>query len=50
MVSSDLPELLALSDRVLVMRAGELVEELHGDDINPERVMFAATGQEAHVA
>jgi rhamnose transport system ATP-binding protein len=45
MVSSDLPELLALSDRVLVMRGGRLVESLTAGEASPERVMLAATGQ-----
>ncbi|WP_038474918.1 sugar ABC transporter ATP-binding protein [Fimbriimonas ginsengisoli] len=44
MVSSDLPELLALSDRVLVMRAGRLVDTFTASEATPERVMFAATG------
>lgn len=46
-VSSDLPELLALSHRVIVMRNGILSEELSAEEATPERVMFAATGQEA---
>ena len=49
-VSSDLPELLSLSDRVLVMREGNLVAELSAAEATPDRVMIAATGQEAHVA
>jgi rhamnose transport system ATP-binding protein len=47
-VSSDLPELLSLSDRVLVMREGNLVAEFDRDRATPDRVMLAATGQEAH--
>jgi rhamnose transport system ATP-binding protein len=47
-VSSDLPELLSLSDRVLVMREGNLVAEFDRDQATPDRVMLAATGQEAH--
>jgi rhamnose transport system ATP-binding protein len=47
MVSSDLPELLALSDRVLVMKGGRIVNELSAEAATPERVMFAATGQVA---
>jgi len=50
LVSSDLPELLDLSDRVLVMKEGRLVGEFGRADATPERVMFAATGQEAHAA
>lgn len=41
-VSSDLPELLSLSDRVLVMREGQLVAELSQTEAGPERVMELA--------
>lgn len=50
MVSSDLSEVLDLSDRVLVMKEGKLVRELTREEATPERVMLAATGQEAHAA
>lgn len=50
MVSSDLPEVLAISDRVLVMKEGKLVADLSRDEANAESVMFAATGQVAHAA
>ncbi|MBB3083563.1 sugar ABC transporter ATP-binding protein [Geodermatophilus sabuli] len=42
MVSSDLPEVLGLSHRVLVCRGGGVVGELAGDDINEENVMHVA--------
>ena len=45
MISSELPEVLAMSDRVLVMREGRLVEELSSHEASPERVIAAATGQ-----
>ena len=38
MVSSDLPEALGLSDRVLVMRNGRIVATLAGDAATPERI------------
>ncbi len=45
MISSELPEVLALSDRVLVMREGRLVGEVSHDEATPERVMtLMATG------
>ncbi|MEU0092789.1 sugar ABC transporter ATP-binding protein [Kribbella sp. NPDC006257] len=47
MVSSELPEVLGMADRVLVMREGRLVAELDRDRANEESVMFAAMGQEA---
>ena len=43
-VSSDLPEVLGLADRVLVMRAGRLVAEFTRGAATPEAVMGAATG------
>jgi rhamnose transport system ATP-binding protein len=47
MISSELPEVLGMADRVLVMREGRLVAELSRDEANQERVMLAATGQKA---
>jgi ribose transport system ATP-binding protein len=44
MVSSELPEALGLSDRVLVMRNGAIVAELDRERATPERVMLYATG------
>ncbi|NJP09677.1 MAG: sugar ABC transporter ATP-binding protein [Leptolyngbyaceae cyanobacterium RU_5_1] len=47
MVSSELPEVVGLSDRVLVMREGQLVGELGGStgtDITQENIMAYATG------
>jgi ABC-type sugar transport system ATPase subunit len=42
-VSSDLPELLDLSDRILVVRDGQLTGELSGDQLTEEAVMSHAT-------
>ena len=42
-VSSDLPEVLALADRILVMREGRLQGELSGTTATEEDVMFLAT-------
>ena len=44
LISSDLPEVLALADRVLVMREGKLVKELSRAQATPESVIAAATG------
>jgi rhamnose transport system ATP-binding protein len=44
-ISSDLPEVLALSDRVLVMREGRQMAILDRADADPESVMTAAMGQ-----
>ncbi|MFE2377023.1 sugar ABC transporter ATP-binding protein [Streptomyces sp. NPDC059398] len=45
MVSSDLPEVLAMADRVLVMREGRLVAELPRTDATEESVMATAAGR-----
>ncbi|WP_166979132.1 sugar ABC transporter ATP-binding protein [Paramicrobacterium fandaimingii] len=44
MVSSDLPEALGISDRVLVFRAGKIVDEMSREEATEEAVMMAATG------
>ncbi|HMO84169.1 MAG TPA: sugar ABC transporter ATP-binding protein [Lacipirellulaceae bacterium] len=44
LISSDLEELMAVSDRVLVMRAGQIVGELSADAISEERIMELAVG------
>jgi len=46
-VSSDLPEVLALADRILVMREGRLRGELPGTTATEENVMALATHDEA---
>ena len=43
MVSSDLPEVLALADRILVMREGRLMGELDGATATDDTVMHLAT-------
>jgi ABC-type sugar transport system ATPase subunit len=39
LVSSDLPELVAMSDRVVVMREGRIVTELTGDRVNEQSIL-----------
>jgi ribose transport system ATP-binding protein len=46
LVSSDLPELVAMSDRVAVMRQGCIVAELTGDDLTQNRVLEYALESE----
>jgi ribose transport system ATP-binding protein len=41
-ISSYLPEVLALADRVLVARGGRVVAEFTGDEATEEKIMFAA--------
>jgi ABC-type sugar transport system ATPase subunit len=44
-VSSDLPEVLALCQRVIVMREGRIQGELIGEAANEESVMHLATSE-----
>lgn len=46
MVSSELPEIIGMSDRVLVLSAGKLTGELNGNEIDQQTIMRCAT---AHV-
>ncbi|HET7015051.1 MAG TPA: sugar ABC transporter ATP-binding protein, partial [Streptosporangiaceae bacterium] len=45
MISSELPEVLAIGDRILVMREGRLTAEFGYDEASEESIMAAATGQ-----
>jgi ABC-type multidrug transport system ATPase subunit len=44
MISSELPELLGMSDRILVMRGGTIQAEFDAADATQERVLSAALG------
>lgn len=44
MVSSEIPEILGMSDRVVVMREGRMVTELSGLDMTPETLVRHAAG------
>ncbi len=45
MISSDMPEVLAMSDRVLVMREGRQMAIFSREEVTQEKVMTAAMGQ-----
>ena len=47
MISSELPEVLGMADRVLVMHEGRLTSELSREEADEERVIRAASGVEA---
>ena len=44
LISSELPELLGMSDRVLVMRGGHQMGVFAGSELQQERIMTAAVG------
>jgi len=48
MISSELPEIVGMSDRVYVMHHGCIVGELPGAEATEEKVMMLATYGEAH--
>ncbi|WP_270166827.1 sugar ABC transporter ATP-binding protein [Paenibacillus sp. SYP-B4298] len=48
MVSSDLPEVLGVSDRVLVVHEGRISAELGKEQMTQETIMHAATGGSRH--
>lgn len=47
LISSDLPELVGLSDRVMIMRQGHFIGEMKKGEFNEESVLLAANGEGA---
>ncbi|MCK3655086.1 D-xylose ABC transporter ATP-binding protein [Pasteurellaceae bacterium Macca] len=47
MISSELPEIVGMSDRVYVMREGHIVGEITDENINQENIMALAVGATA---
>ena len=45
LISSELPEVLGMSDRVVVMSEGRISATASGDQLTPETIMTVATGQ-----
>ena len=50
MISSDLPEALGMSDRLLVMRGGRIVGDLTREDATQERVAALILGESSGTA
>ena len=48
MISSELPEILGMSDRILVMQNGEIVAELGRGEASEERIVELATTGRMH--
>ena len=48
-ISSELPELIGISDRILVLHQGRIAGEVEGDDMNEETIMQLASGLAGHV-
>jgi rhamnose transport system ATP-binding protein len=46
LISSELPEVLAMADRVIVLHEGRVTGTFARSEATQERVMFAATGQD----
>jgi len=47
MISSELPEVIGVSDRVLVMHSGKITGEFNADEATEEKIMKCATGEVA---
>lgn len=48
MISSELSEVLGMSDRILVMHEGRITGEFSREEVTQEAIMIAATGGENH--
>lgn len=46
LITSEMPELLAMSDRIIVMHRGRVTAELAGNEATADRVLAAAMGHE----
>jgi len=46
LITSELPELLAMSDRIMVMHRGRITAEFAGDEATQEKIIQAAMGDE----
>ena len=50
MVSSDMPEVISMSDRVIVFKQGEIAGELAGEDITEENILTLSIGDQTRVS
>jgi len=49
MISSELPEVIGMCDRVCVFKSGRIVKTLSPPQITPEEIMKFATAGDSHV-
>jgi len=47
-ISSELPEIVGLCDRIMVMHEGRMVGELAGDEVIQENIITSISGSKAH--
>jgi rhamnose transport system ATP-binding protein len=47
MISSELPEILGMSDRILVMHEGAIVAEYAATDATEEKIIRSASSQQS---
>jgi ABC-type sugar transport system ATPase subunit len=45
-ISSEMPEVVGISDRILVMKDGKIIKELNKEEISEEKIMLLATGKD----
>jgi ABC-type sugar transport system ATPase subunit len=45
MISSEMLEVLGMSDRILVMRAGQIAAEFSAEEATQERILQCALGE-----
>jgi len=50
LISSDLPELIGLSDRILVLREGRAMGLYQADELTPEKLLALCVGEESDAA
>ncbi|WP_330634629.1 sugar ABC transporter ATP-binding protein [Anaerovorax sp. IOR16] len=50
MISSEIPEILGMSDRIVVMHEGRIMGELSHEEANQEKIMSLAVGKEVRTA
>ena len=50
LLSSDLPEVVGLCDRAIILREGYITGELRGDEISESTLLMAANGEGVHIS